>query len=102
ALFDAIDSAFGRIQANPQPDRISAIVVLTDGEDNRSAHRLQDLLKQIHAGSEDQAVRIFTIGYGKDAAVGVLKSIADQTQARFYAGDPKNIREVFKDISTFF
>ena len=31
-----------------------------------------------------------------------LQAIADATQGRYYEGKPENIREVFKEISTFF
>ena len=32
----------------------------------------------------------------------VKEKIADATQARFYQGNPGNIRTVFREISTFF
>ena len=47
-------------------------------------------------------MRIFTIGYGSDAAPDVLGRIAEATQAKYFTGTPENIREVFKEISTFF
>ena len=104
ALYDAIAAAYQRhLESSPdEQDKISAIVVLTDGADTRSKLNLDDLLSQIQLRSESQPVRIFTIGYGNDAQKDVLQKIADATQAKFYAGTPENIREVFKDISTFF
>src|SRR5262249_42293902 len=103
-LYDAIAIAYQRqIQsAQTASDKISAIVVLTDGADTRSDLKLDRLLSQIQLRSETQPVRVFTIGYGKDAQKDVLQKIADTTQAKFYVGTPENIREVFKDISTFF
>ena len=52
--------------------------------------------------NERNTIRVFTIGYGKDAVKDVLKSIADATQAKFYEGNPENIQSVFREISTFF
>jgi Ca-activated chloride channel family protein len=102
ALYDAIDQAYQYFVDNPQPDRITAIVVLTDGEDNRSRMRLNQLLERIRFDPEKRSIRIFTIGYGADAQKDALKQIADATQARFFVGKPQNIREIFKEIATFF
>jgi Ca-activated chloride channel family protein len=76
--------------------------VLSDGEDTDSALALDALLRQIGSGAERQGVRVFTIGYGEGAHRDVLERIADATQARFYQGNPGNIRTVFREISTFF
>ena len=104
ALYDAIASAYREQMASAprNADRIRAIVVLTDGEDNKSRLTLDQLLKEIHFDSETHNIRIFTIAYGRDAKKDVLQKIADATEAKFYEGKPENIREVFKDISTFF
>jgi len=103
-LYDAIATAYQRHSPSVggAPEKISAVVVLTDGADTQSNLKLNDLLSQIQLRSEAQPIRVFTIGYGKDAQKDVLQKIADATQAKFYAGTPENIREVFKDISTFF
>lgn len=104
ALYDAIVAAHRRHaeRATANLDKISAIVVLTDGADTNSGTILPDLLKQIRSNSEQQNIRVFTIGYGAGAQKEVLEKIADATQAKFYVGTAENIREVFKDISTFF
>ena len=100
SLYDAIDLAYKELLDNPSPDKISAIVVLTDGKDENSRLKYEELLARFD--SERQPIRIFTIGYSADAEKTVLKGIADATQAKFYAGTPANILEVFKEISTFF
>ena len=101
ALYDAIDTAYQHLQQRPA-DHIRAIVVLTDGEDNRSNLHLEDLLSRIRADAETHTIRIYTIAYGGDARRDVLEQIATATQGKSYTGDPKNIVEVFRDISTFF
>ena len=104
ALYDAINAAFDEQLENraANKDKISAIVVLTDGADTDSRTQLQALLNHIRYDGEKQTIRIFTIGYDSGAQQDVLKKIADSTQAKFYEGKPQNIREVFRDISTFF
>jgi Ca-activated chloride channel family protein len=102
ALYDAVDRACESFAANPEPSRISAVVVLSDGADRDSKIKLDALLNRIRFDNEGKAVRVFTIGYGADAKAQELQAIADATQGRYYAGRPENIREVFKDISTFF
>lgn len=104
ALYDTIATAYREQMENVKnsPDKISAVVVLTDGADTDSKLRLEQLLSMIKFDNENRAIRVFTIGYGSDAETSVLKKIAEATQAKFYEGKPENIREVFKDISTFF
>jgi Ca-activated chloride channel family protein len=102
ALYDTIDQAYQYLGADPQPDLISAVVVLTDGEDNKSTLKLNELIQKIKVDNEKKTARVFTIAYGEDASEKVLKDIAEATQAKTYKGTPENIRAVFKDIATFF
>ena len=101
ALYDAIDQGYAHLLEQPG-DHIRALVVLTDGEDNKSSETLDQLLAKIHPDAETHTIRIFTIAYGHDARRDVLQQIADSTQGKAYDGTPTNIVEVFRDISTFF
>jgi Ca-activated chloride channel family protein len=100
-LYDAVDQGYTHLMQRP-PGHIRAMVVLTDGDDNRSKETLEQLLAKIHSDAETHTIRIFTIAYGQDARRDVLKQIADSTQGKAYDGTPANIMEVFRDISTFF
>jgi len=104
ALYDGIAAAYDEHlqRAAENRDKISAIVVLTDGADTNSQLKLPALLDKIRFDSELHNIRVFTIGYDSGAQRDVLEQIANATQARFYEGKPENIREVFKEISTFF
>jgi Ca-activated chloride channel homolog len=102
ALYDAIDAAYQRVVARAKPDRIHAIVVLTDGADTSSKMKLEDLLERIKANAETRPIKVFTIAYGREANRQILQSIAAATHARSYDGTPQNILGVFKDVSTFF
>jgi Ca-activated chloride channel family protein len=76
--------------------------VLSDGEDRDSRTSLDQLLRRIRFDGERRTVRVFTIAYGKDAKKDVLQQIAEATQARAFDGQPQTIRQVFRDISTYF
>lgn len=102
ALYDAILTAHRDMKIKPQPGKISALVVLTDGADADSGTKLADLIKELKANQESGGLRVFTIGYGKDAEAKVLEEIANTTRAKFYKGTTDNIETVFKEISTFF
>jgi hypothetical protein len=77
-------------------------VVLSDGMDTTSKLSLDQLLAQIRYDFEEHTIRIFTIGYEADDGTDVLKKISEVTQGRYYEGKQTNIREIFRDISTFF
>lgn len=103
ALYDSIDAAYKHLMdTKTANDQIRAVVVLTDGADTESNEKLDDLMQHIQTNSEQQAVSIFSIAYGQDARRDVLQKISETTHARMYEGTPKNIVEVFRDISTFF
>jgi Ca-activated chloride channel family protein len=103
ALYDSIDAAYKHLlDKGTKSDNIRAVVVLTDGADTESQEKLEDLLQHIQQNSEQRPISIFSIAYGKDARRDVLKKISESTQARMYEGTPRNIVEVFREISTFF
>ena len=87
--------------------RINAVVLLTDGknEDPRNED-INRLLATLRAGSEGQTtrpVRIFTIGYGRDADLNTLRRVAEATNAAAYdASDPATITNVFTAVVSNF
>jgi Ca-activated chloride channel family protein len=102
ALYDAIASAHLQLQAAPDPDVITAIVVISDGQDEDSRMKLADLLQQIKVDNKNNVMRIYTIAYGAEADKKVLEQIANITRGKTYKGEPDSIRVVVKDIATFF
>jgi Ca-activated chloride channel family protein len=102
ALYDAILEAKKHCDKVPNPAMISAVVVLSDGADSGSRTSLQSLLQSLQADAETGGLRVFTIGYGKDAKGDVLEQISKATRAKYFKGTPENIESVFRQISTFF
>jgi Ca-activated chloride channel family protein len=104
ALYDSVFEAYRQLQKGPQSNRITAVVVLTDGEDNKSKFKtVEDLLKEIKFDPEKNPTRVYTIAYGRDANRDVLKKIAEATKAKSYDGsDIKTIQTIFKDVAMFF
>ena len=105
ALYDSVLAAYQHAlsrQEGADAGRITALVVLTDGEDTDSKTKLPALLDAIRFDGEHRTIRVFTIAYGRDASTTILRQIADATQAKSYEGTPENIRTIFRDIATFF
>jgi len=102
-LFDTIAEQVQALQAMPSKN-IKAVVVLTDGMDNISQLKLDQLVNQISASGENagNAVKVFTIAYGNDADSNGLTKIASATGGQEYTGTPQNIQQVYIQISEFF
>ena len=104
AVYDATAQAIAQISALHDSTRINAVVVLTDGEDNASHLTEPGLVAELTARAEDEErnVRVFTIAYGSEANRMDLASIAAASSGNAYVGDPTQIGDVYRQISSFF
>jgi Ca-activated chloride channel family protein len=102
ALLDAVRTAYLRLQRQADPERINAIVAMTDGKENASAISLQELASQIRQGNRDIPVVIFAVAYGRDADYDVLQTLAGASGGQVRAGTPETIRDLYKILSTYF
>jgi Ca-activated chloride channel family protein len=106
-LYTVAQDSYTQLRDTYEPDKINAIVLLTDGrnEDPRNDD-VDRLLATLRAGSEGQSnrpVRIFPIAYGKDADLATLKRIAEATNAAAYdASNPTTIDKVFTNVISNF
>jgi len=103
ALLDAVNLAYKRLQALNDRERINAIVVMTDGQENNSTIGLSELVRTIELGNtQGPPVVIFCIAYGKDADMRTLQRIAGAAKGQARTGDMDTIRQLYKTLSTYF
>jgi Ca-activated chloride channel family protein len=105
ALYDATAAAVRRARAAARPDRISAVVVLTDGVDEGSHLVAQDVIDRVRTSPETtRGVRVFTIAYSPGArqSQDALRAIADASGGDAYKGTTDNIVSIYREIASFF
>jgi Ca-activated chloride channel family protein len=103
ALLDSVDLALIKLQDLGDAERINAIVVMTDGKENRSRVRINTLVDSLQRASESDApVVVFCIAYGRDADFQVLESISEASGGFTRQGDPETIKNLYKTLSTYF
>lgn len=103
ALLDGVYAAYSQLQGLGDPERINAIVVMTDGRENASRIDLRDLQRRIRDGNAGGVpVFIFCIGYGGDADMDMLRQIAETSGGQVREGDLLSIEELYRLISTYF
>jgi Ca-activated chloride channel family protein len=102
AVYDATIDGIDLLLQQADPTHIAAEVVLTDGEDNKSAANVDDVIAKLKGTSEGGSVRVFTIAYGAAANRDALSAVAKAGGGKQYDGDPENINAVYTSISSFF
>ncbi|MFN8595488.1 MAG: VWA domain-containing protein [Anaerolineae bacterium] len=94
---------YDRLQALNDPERINAIVVMTDGKENASNLSLRQLTAKLEKGMEGNVpVVVFAIAYGSDADMNTLQAIASATNGQTYRGTVETIKGLYKILSTYF
>ncbi len=101
ALLDGVRVAHERLQDLGDTERINAIVVMTDGQENNSSTSLSRLVSELSDDSGLQIV-VFCIAYGYDADMDTLRKIAEPSGGQVYVGDLETIRDLYKILSTYF
>src|SRR5690606_4535317 len=99
-LYDTTRAAYRTVLERHSNDVINAVVVLTDGknEDDNSIS-LEDLLAELRTETGQETVRVFTIAYGNDADLEVLRQISQVTDAAAYdSREPGSIDQVFTAV----
>ncbi len=101
AVLDAVLEAYNQLQNLGDSSAINAIVVMTDGLENASAHtNLNGLVQTLSKGKTP--VVVFSIAFGSDADESIMKRLADATNGQFRKADSFNIEDLYKIISTYF
>lgn len=104
ALFDALLQAVTELNESDDPNRIRALVLLSDGEDTQSERAaLNDVLRAIEASGNDlNPVIVIPVAYGSNADITTLSSIARASNTTVQSGDPNNIGRVLEIIGSYF
>lgn len=99
ALYDAVARGYdlARRRAAKEPERIHAVVVMTDGRDTDSHLALSTMSARL----TDDAVKVFTIGYGPEADDKILGRIAEVARGAHEKGAVDDIAVVFEDMGAF-
>lgn len=83
--------------------RLYGIVLLSDGMNDTSGGPSEnDMLSRLPSGSEASGVKIYTIAYGEDADLDLLKTLANRTNGKQFSGEVGNIEAVYFLISSEF
>ncbi|MPY93157.1 MAG: VWA domain-containing protein [Acidimicrobiia bacterium] len=110
-LYLVAGDSFDEASAAYDPARINAVVLLTDGvnddgdpgDDQQQLESTLDRMRRASQGENARPVRLFTIGYGRDADMVVLRQLAEATSAAAYdASDPRTIETVFANVISNF
>jgi Ca-activated chloride channel family protein len=104
ALYATTRAAQQKLLATATPDRINAVVVLTDGKNEYPKDNdLDGLLRDLDANNLENPVRVFTIAYGDKADLDTLKRISSASRAAAYdARDPASIDDVLINVISNF
>ncbi|MFI6391589.1 extracellular solute-binding protein [Nonomuraea sp. NPDC050540] len=103
-LYDTALAAHRQVSGTQSQDAINAVVFLTDGQnEDKKSISLKNLLPKLKTEQGAETVRLFTIAYGKDADLGVLKRISEATNAAAYdSRKPGSIDQVFTAVVSNF
>jgi Ca-activated chloride channel family protein len=101
-IYAAVSEARDSLRALDDPDRINAVVVLSDGAGTSVGSK--KLLREIDSDpvTEGTSVRIFTVAYGQTPDAVALRQIASDSDGLFFTGGPKDINAVYQKILSYF
>jgi Ca-activated chloride channel family protein len=104
ALYATARRAYRVMSTDVSPDRISAVVLLTDGRNEYTPDSdLDGLERELSPEDTSLSVRFFPIGYGADADLPTLRGIAQAARGAAYdASDPATIDKVFTAVLSNF
>jgi Ca-activated chloride channel family protein len=106
AIYDGLMAGKQALDALPAPEngeeRIKAIVLLTDGEENASGATLDQLKQEF----DESGISIFPVAYGSESdqseATKTLLSIVEFSKTILVKGDTGEIGSIFDNLSRYF
>ena len=101
AVLDSVLTAFNDLQKLDDSQAINAIVVMTDGRENASTKTNLSKLQNTLTSAKVPVV-VFSIAFGQDADVTIMKGLAQVTNGQFRQAETINLEELYQLISTYF
>jgi Ca-activated chloride channel homolog len=102
-LYNTTAAAYDAVRADRDENSINAVVVLTDGKNERPGGLDLSALINKLSDRQGEPVRVFTIAYGQDADQNVLRQIAEATDgAEYDSSNPNGIQEVLTEVVSNF
>jgi hypothetical protein len=87
-----LDTALSVMERRRERNKVSAILLLTDGQDGSTRSRLPELFRRAAQAN----CAIYAFGFGSDHDAALLSEIAEQAQTPFtFVEDTEKIREAF-------
>ena len=104
ALYATTRAAVQSVQSSIDPAKINAVVLLTDGKNEYPAdNNLDNQLASLRTEDLSTSVRVFPVGYGKQADMSVLSKIGEASRATAYdATNPATIDKVLTNVLSNF
>ncbi len=101
SLFDSIAFTAERLKSTRRAEEVSAMVVLTDGQ-NTVSNFYPSADERFQAVVAASGASVYTIAYGDDADRTTMRDIALTTNGVFYEGDVSTIDDIYGQISAAF
>lgn len=99
-LYDSLGVASESITKTTSARRNNVILLLSDGQDTISTiYRFDQALIVLLS---NHRTNVYTIGYGSDADINFLETIAYETNGQFFEGDVSNIAAIYQEMSILF
>jgi VWFA-related protein len=97
ALFDAVYTGIATLETDGTPGK-RAVVAMTDGIDNSSRRRLDEVLERARAAD----IPLYLLGFGREGELDreTMERMANETKGKyFHAGNKKDLLEIFEKLS---
>lgn len=97
ALIDATYEAINVLEAD-RPRGKRAVVTMTDGIDNTSRRRIEEVLER----AKEANIPLYMLGFGRDGEIdeGIMRQMANATGGKYYHAKSKNdLVEIFENLS---
>lgn len=103
SLYDAVLASVEKLRNTSDPERIQAIVLLSDGQDTSSQRALNDVVRLLQEVRNSRTpILVIPVAYGRDADINALNAIARASDTKVQSGDAKTIRGLLDVIGSYF